>query len=51
MESKSNKIVLEVWGEALPANDSIQGNAMQILDALSMALLFILDLPNIFTTL
>jgi hypothetical protein len=38
-------------GEDGPANDSIQGNAMQILDALSMALLFILDLPNIFTTL
>jgi hypothetical protein len=34
-----------------PANDSIQGNAIQIPDAFSMDLLFILDLPKIFITL
>jgi hypothetical protein len=33
---------------AEPANDSIHGKAMQMPDALSMALLFIIDLPNIF---
>ena len=39
------------WEEDEPANDSIQGKAIQIPDALSMVLLFIFDLPNIFMSL
>ena len=34
------------WEEDEPANDSIQGKAIQIPDALSMVLLFIIDLPK-----
>ena len=43
--------LLGVLGVVEPANDSIQGKAMQIPDALSMALLFIFELPKILITL